>query len=300
MTLQVAWRCRIQHLAFKRRQQAAVLLQRRLRVFLATFVRGGRSKSKLWLEAQALRRELQNLARRRETVEDGTAHVGDAQPEQPGTPHRTVRPSQSLPFPPSSGQDAHATRGYAGARDGQVGGAEPETSGRDDALIAMRAQLDATHRETARQRLATRQLEGGFSKLASAAAIFRIEGFLEATAPVLESHVFSSGGFTWKLWVKPRSGPSNESVGIYLAPSVDMDEVHTADFELAIVGPNGSVCALELAGGRARLHKATAAHGFPNFISRSEISRGEAPMLHNGCLIVTASKIANVRLREEA
>lgn len=170
-----------------------------------------------------------------------------------------------------------------------------------EGMRMLRGRLDIAQREVARQQAAKRQVEGGFAYLASASAIFRIDNFLAETAPVIESHVFAAAGHKWKMWVKPRSGAADDCVGLYLAPATDLDQVHTADFELAIVGPDGSVSSLCLEDGRAKLQKATAGHGFPNFISRSEIERGGAAhsMLHDGCLVVTASRIGNVRVREE-
>ena len=47
---------------------------------------------------------------------------------------------------------------------------------------------------------------------------------------------------------------------------------------------------------RAKLQKSTAGHGFPNFVARADLERDG--LLQDGCLVVTASKIANVRPRE--
>ena len=115
-----------------------------------------------------------------------------------------------------------------------------------------------------------------------------------------ESHIFcDQGGFAWRLWVRPRD--KNECVGLYLVPAEDLPEEYTADFELAIVGRRGRVWRRELRNGRATLHKRTAGHGWPSFLPRDEILRGEEgadcphAVLHEGTLVVTASKIANVR-----
>lgn len=163
------------------------------------------------------------------------------------------------------------------------------------------AQFHKSQRETSRaaerDELTRRQLSAALAHLGHAFAVFRLPNFLELDEPVLESHVFTAAGYRWKMWVKPYSGVDNDAVGLYLAPARDFDEVHTADFELSIVGSNGSLLSFSLTEGRARLHKATAGHGFPHFVARSDIVKDQT-LLHDGCLVVTASNIVNVRPRE--
>ena len=139
-----------------------------------------------------------------------------------------------------------------------------------------------------------------------------------------ESHVFSAGGFEWKLWVKPFSGPHSDHVGLYLVPAADLDAPHTADFSLAIVGRQGRVLQRGLCDGRAKLHKGKSGHGWPTFIARADLECGEPPeggeaaagtegagaggaaadddgsrgLLHaDGRLIATCSGMCNVRPR---
>ena len=133
----------------------------------------------------------------------------------------------------------------------------------------------------------------------SCTTVFEVPDLLTNTSLVCESHVFcDQHGFAWRLWVKPQD--KNGCVGLYLVPAEDLEEVYTADFELAIVGRNGRVWRRELRGGRAVLHKRTMGHGWPQFISREEIEKGEGGrdvprgILHDGKLVVTASRICNV------
>ena len=148
------------------------------------------------------------------------------------------------------------------------------------------------------------QLEGGFQHAMRAVTVFEVPDFLSNDSLVVESHVFSDQiGHAWRLWVKPHD--KNGCVGLYLVPAEDLPEPYTADFELAVVGRRGRVWRRELRGGRALLHKRTAGHGWPSFISREEIERAEADpddprgVLHDGTIVVTASRIANVRPKSE-
>ena len=145
------------------------------------------------------------------------------------------------------------------------------------------------------------QLEEGFQHMMRAVTVFEVPAFLTSSALVHESHTFTDReGYMWKIWVKPHD--KQNCVGLYLVPADDLPEAYTADFELAIVGRRGKVWRRELRGGRAYLHKRTAGHGWPGFLSRDDIEAGEGSqedphgVLHEGgTLVVTASKISNVR-----
>lgn len=149
-----------------------------------------------------------------------------------------------------------------------------------------------------------KQLQQGFRHAMRAVTVFEVTALLESDELVHESHIFSDQhGYAWRIWVKPHD--KNGCVGLYLVPAEDLPEAYTADFELAIVGPSGLVCRRELRGGRAHLHKRSAGHGWPTFVTRDELAQsgGEGDLgalLHaNGTLVVTASKISNVRPKAE-
>ena len=137
-----------------------------------------------------------------------------------------------------------------------------------------------------------------------AVTVFEVPGVLSSEELVHESHIFSDqSGYAWRLWVKPQD--KHGHVGLYLVPAEDLPQPFTADFELAIVGPSGRVCKRELRGGRAHLHRRSAGHGWPTFVAREELEAGggEADLnalLHaKGTLVVTASRIGNVRPKAE-
>jgi len=252
-------RARHRH-AFLRQRHAARRLQEAVRGFLAV-LHAGPSRGQLRREVGWLRRELNRLGLQ-------------------------AMPAVEPPLA-DSGMAARAV---------PLADASPVPMGR---VEARSCDVDATACGAA---VLTEQLEGGFRHAMTALTVFEVPDFLSNTSLVVESHVFGDSlGFHWRLWVKPHD--KNGHVGLYLVPAEDLESEHTADFELAIVGPRGRLWKRELRGGRAKLHKRTAGHGWPTFISREEIERGEQrgddprAMLHHGTLIVTASRITNVRPR---
>jgi len=174
-----------------------------------------------------------------------------------------------------------------------------EASQAREELKGLRNQLDESSRCLARDGVVKKRFADALTHMAGADAVFHLPNFLKESAPVVESHVFSAAGHQWKMWVKPYSGADSDAVGLYLAPAADLDQMYTADYQLAIVGSCGTVLSLELQDGRARLQKATAGHGFPNFLPRAELEASET-LLHDGSLVVTASKISNIRPRLHA
>jgi len=133
-------------------------------------------------------------------------------------------------------------------------------------------------------------------------AVFEIADFLAADQLVCASHVFSAGGFEWKLWVKPFSGAHDDHLGLYLTPAEDLDQVYTADYTMAIVGRQGHILQRSLGGGRAKLQGRLAGHGWPTFVTRAELQASEADpacslLQADGRLIVTCSELSNVRPR---
>lgn len=252
-------RARHRH-AFLRQRRAAQRLQEAVRGFL-TLLHAGPSRGQLRRQVGWLRRELNRLG-----VQPGRAV--EPLPGDVRVATAAVPPLDASPMPTGDAADspcdADATA-YGGA-------------------------------------MLTEQLEGGFRHAMTALTVFEVPDFLSNTSLVVESHVFGDSlGFHWRLWVKPYDKSGH--VGLYLVPADDLECEHTADFELAIVGPRGRLWKRELRGGRAKLHKRTAGHGWPTFISREEIERGERrgddsrAMLHHGALVVTASRITNVRPR---
>jgi hypothetical protein len=166
---------------------------------------------------------------------------------------------------------------------------------------ALRQTLSSQRVAAAASARVVTQLEGGFSHMICANAVFEVPAFLGVEKHVVESHVFSAGGFEWRMWVTPFSGKEGDHVGIYLVPADDLSEPYTADYSLAIVGRSGRLLQRDLGGGRPRLHGRRAGHGWPTFVQRADLERadldgGPSKLLHDdGRLIVTCSGLCNVR-----
>jgi len=198
--------------------------------------------------------------------------------------------------------EVHAlTEERNGLRD-ERDGLRNELQHKHDELAAARDSLDAAAADSARASAVRVKLEAGFQHMIGANAVFEIEDFLQADALVCASHVFCAAGFEWKLWVKPYSGPNEEHVGLYLTPAEDLDQVYTADYALAIVGRQGHILQRALDGGRPKLQGRKAGHGWPTFVTRSELEASATDpasclLQADGRLIVTCSGLSNVRPR---
>lgn len=269
VVLQGAWRGVSPRRRLHASLTAAAVVQGAARAFLTT-LRECPSRASMRLEAARLRAEVAAL----KSCLDGAAACGGET--------RTATPCSSASSTPSR-RSEDAGHAGEGAADG-------------DAL--------AGEELLPRGGGVAEQLEEGFKQALGAVTVFEVEDFLDRDDLVCESHEFADQhGFSWRIWVKPHD--KNGHVGLYLVPAEGFDEAHTADFELAIVGRRGKVIRRELRGGRATLWKRHSGHGWPQFVRRDEIERGEAReddphgLLHRGSLIVTASKITAVRPKRE-
>ena len=249
---------------------AARRVQRSVRSFLAV-LRARPGRGMMWLETARLREELAAL---KHTLEHQPPSHKDMPPPC-SPPHTAVSAPQPIALTPPTPNELPS----------KTADAPPPPP---------------SHRPESPSLAA--QLQEGFNHAMSAVTVFEVPDFLSNEELVVESHIFTDQlGFAWRLWVKPHD--KQDSIGLYLVPAEDLDEPHTADFELAIVGARGRLWRRELRGGRATLHKRSAGHGWPTFVSRDELTRGDGDdrcaMLHEGTLVVTASRISNVRPKSE-
>ena len=310
-------RARVLRAEFVAVRLVAVRLQAAARRFLCRLA-ACPSRATLRLEALQLRQQLGEMRRALDAKDkaEGAAQgerTADAVTPTPGSPPQQPSAGTAAPLPIVLSPATPATKGEQ--KEEQEQRLPPPSAG-PAAKPAYPADL-ATAVATAPtstagpRRVASRavtlaaQLEMGFRHAMRAVTVFEVPNFLSSDELVVESHIFcDQNGFAWRIWVKPHD--KNGCIGLYLVPAEDLDEPHTADFELAIVGPKGKLWRRELRGGRALLHKRSAGHGWPTFVSREEAERGlgeaDVPldaMLHKGTLVVTASRISNVRPKGE-
>lgn len=279
--IQAAHRRHLARVAYVSMRRAAQTLQRAVRRFLGA-LRAGPTRAMLRLQAHALQQRVSEL--QRELLQQ-----------------RASGSTSSSATTILTRKDERRVADELEQQRQEVAGLRLERT----RLLAKLEERDKAAAEVAVQHARmTRKLEGGFTHMIGANAVFEVPNFLLVDRLVCESHVFAAAGFEWKLWVKPFSGPDDQHVGLYLTPAADLDEAHTADYSLAIVGRQGHILSRELSGGRAKLQGCRAGHGWPTFVSRAEIEAQDpsdpaSRLLHaDGRLIVTCSGLANVRPRE--
>jgi len=255
----------------------------------------------MWLETARLRAELEAL---KATLQAKPQNSWLPPPSSP--PHAAMGPQPVVLSPPTPHHAPEGLMEHAQCRPLVTRAASEGAATRSIARPPSATALSLTVAGDVRSRPGSPsladQLQEGFNHAMSAVTVFEVPHFLDNDDVVVESHIFTDqGGFAWRLWVKPHD--KQDSIGLYLVPAEDLDEPYTADFELAIVGARGKVWRRELRGGRATLQKRSAGHGWPTFVSRDELSKshenGRDAMLHNGTLVVTASRISNVRPKAE-